>query len=109
MTAFGWISDKDSLISAAFYNRARREFSHRWSAQSIGEAFGFREWGELISLKDYCATPMLIIEDLLEGVAKGTTAIKKAREAARPADDKRKLDPGYVIQQELRELERIKK
>lgn len=108
MMAYGWISDKDSLISAAFYNRSRREFSHRWSAESLGEVFGYREWNELIPLKDYLHTPMLVIEDLLEGVAKGTSAIKKAREAARSPKDKRELDPNHAIQQEIRELNKLK-
>lgn len=104
MLSYGWISNKDSLISAAFYNRSRREFSHRWSAQSLGEVFGYREWSELLPIKDYLHTPMAVIEDLLEGVAKGTASIKKAREAARSADDKRELDPDHVINKELNKL-----
>lgn len=104
MLMHGWISDQENMLTGIRYNRARKEFSHRWSAHSFGRMFGVREYNELLPLKDFLEMPILVIEDILEGVAAGTTAIKKAREDAKSPQDKRELDPSYAFAKELNQL-----
>lgn len=98
MARYGWVSKHDSLMSYLDYNRMRREFSHRWSAKSIGEMFGYREYDKIIPLANFVKTPINVLEDLLEGVAFGTEKIKKAIAASKGKKDP---DPMKLINDEL--------
>lgn len=104
MKSRGWISERDSFSILLCYNRSLREYTHRWSPSSFGEMFGYREYSEIIPLKEFLTTPMAVVEDILEGVGKGRTDIKKAKDAARSADEKRKEDPASILQRELNKL-----
>ena len=90
MMKFGWVADKEPLSNTIKYNRNRRESNHQFSAAAIGEMFGFREYGEIIPLKDYLTLPCNVVEDIVDSVAVGK---RKAKEVADRMSKKSKAIP----------------
>ena len=76
---FGWVADREPMINTIKYNRNRRDSYHQFSAAAIGEMFGFREYEEIIPLKDYLTLPCNVVEDIVDSVAVGK---RKAKEVA---------------------------
>lgn len=104
--SYGWVSEKESMATAIDYNHKRRDFFHVFSAKSIGETFGRREYDVLIPLKDYMDSPMHLIEDLLEGVAEGKRKAKVAAEQA-VKNKMGNLSPEQIVQKQInREMQK---
>lgn len=82
MIKYGYIGDNEPVSNHLRFNKASLEFSHPWAAHIVGETFGSREYGKLIPIKDYFEMPVDLVEDILEGVARGEEKAAKARAAA---------------------------
>lgn len=73
---------KESFSNHVIYNHQRRDLFHLWSAKNFGHAFGMREYSKFISLKESLDFPIDLIEDILEGYARGTEELVKLRKEA---------------------------
>ena len=100
MMKFGWVADREPLSNTIKYNRARRDSSHQFSATAVGEMFGFREYGEILPLKDFLTLPCNVLEDIIDSVAVGK---RKAKEVADRMTKKNKAIP--EAEQLLKQLE----
>lgn len=76
------INLKESFSNHVVYNHQRRDLFHLWSAKNFGHAFGMREYSKFLSLKESLEFPIDLIEDVLEGYARGTEELAKLRKEA---------------------------
>lgn len=72
MMMYGHVGEKEPLSNHIKYNHQRRDFAHIFSAKGFGYAFGFREYEKFLTVKDYLDMPITHIEDILEGINRGT-------------------------------------
>lgn len=87
---YGYSREGEPLSEHIRYNRQLVEVYHPWSDRAVGEVFGSREYSKLIPLMDYLTAPVDLIENILEGVARGeeqaaelkSQAVKRAQDAA---------------------------
>lgn len=79
---YGYVGVKEPFSKHILYNKNTRDFYHPFSAKAIGESFGYREYSKLIPLKDYLTTSVDVIEDILEGVARGESELAVLKKQA---------------------------
>lgn len=82
MLRHGYIANADFFAGHGLYNTKLKDTFHPWAASTVGEAFGSREYSRLIPLSDYLSMPVDILDDILEGVARGEQVALRARQAA---------------------------
>lgn len=85
MMRYGWVTEREPMSNTIKYNRQRRDSTHQFSATAFGEMFGFREYGEILPLKDFLTLPCNVVEDIIDSVAIGK---RKAKELADRAKGK---------------------
>ena len=86
MLKYGYINIGENLSSYLVYNDQLKDYHHPLSARAFGETFGLREYQKWIPLQDYLNMPIDLIDDVLEGVAKGNEKnLKLKAEAAKKA------------------------
>lgn len=92
---YGYVNENEPLINHIRYNHQRRDHAHIFSAKGFGYAFGFREYESKLSVKHYLELPIDQIEDVLEGINRGTEHLlteKKKLADKLAADEKRKAE-----------------
>lgn len=89
MLKYGYINIGENLSSYLVYNEQLKDYHHPLSARAYGETFGLREYEKYVQLPDYLNMPVDLIDDILEGVAKGREKnLKLKAEAAKQAAQK---------------------
>lgn len=86
MLKYGYVNFGENLSSYLVYNEQLKDYYHPLSGKAFGETFGLREYSKWIQLSDYLHMPIDVIDDILEGVAKGQEKnLKLKAEAAKRA------------------------
>lgn len=82
MIKYGYCVPAENLSSHLIYNEQTRDYYHPLSGKAFGDTFGIREYNKWLPLKDYLEMPVDLIDDILEGVAKGQEKLTKLKAKA---------------------------